>query len=385
MSDKHHILNRTTQLLGKLFPVLLVFTPIISHAATIDQSTSVPQDFSSESEYIINKNVTISSLDNVAAVTVSGMDVTSVTNNGKITAKADGLDINTNAQRVVINNEEGATISSTTANAVNIQSMQGELNNHGSIIGFENGIYIDEESSAVNISNSATGLIEGKTGMLVNIGTPINNEGSIKGTQNDGIALSDGNSKIINSGIIDGYQNGINVMGSSKIEIINTGSIGGGSTAILFASNKHNTLTLNTGSSLSGDVISTLSKGNILRLVGTGAEDSNFIGLNEGDGFASLAMDGEDWTLTGDVDIIGTGDSLQVNSGNLTLAGTVANAGNTLVAENAALQLGNGESVANLSGGLTNNGLVIFNQGDNFTFTTNMTGSGSVEKGIRIR
>lgn len=94
-------------------------------------------------------------------------------------------------------------------------------------------------------------------------------------------------------------------------------------------------------------------------------------------------MDGEDWTLTGDVDIIGTGDSLQVNSGNLTLAGTVANAGNTLVAENAALQLGNGESVANLSGGLTNNGSVIFNQGDNFTFTTN-TLEKSVLRSVRL-
>ena len=112
MSDKHHILNRTTQLLGKLFPVLLVFTPIISHAATIDQSTSVPQDFSSESEYIINKNVTISSLDNVAAVTVSGMDVTSVTNNGKITAKADGLDINTKegANKQVISSQADSLI-----------------------------------------------------------------------------------------------------------------------------------------------------------------------------------------------------------------------------------------------------------------------------------
>ncbi len=91
-------------------------------------------------------------------------------------------------------------------------------------------------------------------------------------------------------------------------------------------------------------------------------------------------MNGEDWALTGNVDIIGAGDSLQVNSGNLTLAGTVSNAGNTLVANEATLQLGNGEGMASLSGGLTNNGTVIFNQGVNFTFSTDMTGSGNVEK-----
>lgn len=73
-------------------------------------------------------------------------------------------------------------------------------------------------------------------------------------------------------------------------------------------------------------------------------------------------MNGEDWALTGNVDIIGAGDSLQVNSGNLTTAGTVSNAGNTLVANEATLQLGNGEGMASLSGGLTNNGTVIFNQ-----------------------
>lgn len=54
-------------------------------------------------------------------------------------------------------------------------------------------------------------------------------------------------------------------------------------------------------------------------------------------------MEGESWTLTGDLDVIGSGDSLQVNSGDLTLAGTVSNSGNTLVTKDASLQLGNGQ------------------------------------------
>lgn len=380
MSNIRIELNRTTRMLGRLFPAILAFTPAITSAGIIEQSTSVPQDFSAETEYVINKDVTISSSSNKAAVSVSGIDVTSVTNKGNISGAANGLDINTGAQRVIITNETGATISSTEANAVNIESMQGNLINEGNIKGVQTGIFISENSSTVNITNTATGKVEGNTGLSTEVATAINNEGTFNGLEGDGIALKNGNSKISNSGTITGSQNGIYVSGNAKVDITNSGSLGGGNAAVFFASDKNNTLVLNTGSSLSGDVISTVSKGNTLTLVGTGTEDSNFIGLNEGDGFASVKMNGEDWTLTGNVDIIGAGDSLQVNSGNLTLAGTVSNAGNTLVANEATLQLGNGEGMASLSGGLTNNGTVIFNQGGNFTFSTDMTGSGNVEK-----
>ena len=380
MKVKRLELNRTTQLLGRLFPALLVFTPIISSAGTIDQSTSAPQDFSADTEYVINKDITVSSSGDLAAVSASGFKVSSITNNGNISGTSNGLDINTSAQPLDINNNAGATISSATKNAVNIVTMQGSLTNKGNITGFEKGIFVNEDSSAISISNTETGIIKGNTGLATDAGIVIDNNGSIIGTSEDGIKLSGGGTKIINTGTIQGDQNGINVTDTAKADIINNGSIGGGKTAIMFASNKNNTLTLNTGSNLSGDVISTLSTGNTLTLVGTGTEDSNFIGLNEGDGFASVKMNGEDWTLTGNVDIIGAGDSLQVNSGNLTLAGTVSNAGNTLVANEATLQLGNGEGMASLSGGLTNNGTVIFYQGGNFTFSTDMTGSGNVEK-----
>ncbi len=96
--------------------------------------------------------------------------------------------------------------------------------------------------------------------------------------------------------------------------------------------------------------------------------------------FASVKMNGENWTLTGNPDIIGSGDSLRVNSGQLTLAGAVANSGNTLVAEAATLQLGNGQKTATLTGSMTNNGTVIFNQGSDSTFATSIIGSGNVEK-----
>ena len=313
-------------------------------------------------------------------MSVNGIDVSNVENMGNISGYGNGLDISTGAQRLVVNNEEGATISSTSATGVNIDTMQGDLINKGNITAAENGVFVSKNSSAVSISNTATGLIKGKSGLNAEVGVAIHNAGTIKGTEVDGITLSDGNIKLTNTGTVEGLQHGINVTNTAKVDIINSGSIGGGNTAISFASNKNNTLVLNTGSSLNGDVISTGSTGNSLTLVGAGIEDSNFVGLNKGDGFASVKMEGESWTLTGDLDVIGSGDSLQVNSGDLTLAGTVSNSGNTLVTKDASLQLGNGQKTASLSGGLKNNGTVIFNQGNNSTFATDMTGSGKVEK-----
>ncbi|HCC8069856.1 TPA: autotransporter outer membrane beta-barrel domain-containing protein [Klebsiella aerogenes] len=380
MSNKHFELNRTTKTLARIFPTLLMVTPIVVSAATIDQSTSVPQDFSADTEYVINRVVTVSSTENTPAVSVSGMNVKKITNDGNISGMGIGLNINIDGQSVEINNNENAIISSETDNAVNMQSMAGTFNNSGIITGANNGIFISEESSAISITNTDTGVITGKNGLSSQIAVGLDNSGAITGTAGDGIALSDGNSKINNSGTVQGSENGINVVNSAKADIINSGLLGGGGTAVMFASSKHNSLVLNTGSSLIGDVISTGSTGNTLSLVGSGTEDSNFVGLHDGDGFASVKMNGEAWTLTGNLDIIGSGDSLQVNSGQLTLAGAVANSGNTLVAEAATLQLGNGQKTATLTGSMTNNGTVIFNQGSDSTFATSIIGSGNVEK-----
>ncbi|PLC35911.1 autotransporter outer membrane beta-barrel domain-containing protein [Klebsiella aerogenes] len=355
-------------------------TPIVVSAGTIDQSTSVPQDFSADTEYVISRDVTVSSAESTPAVSVSGMNVKKITNEGNIAGTGIGLDINIEGQSVEINNNENAIISSATDNAVNVQSMAGAINNSGIITGANNGIFVSEESSAISITNTDTGVITGKNGLSSQIGVGLDNSGAITGTAGDGVALSDGNSKISNSGTVQGSQNGINVVDSAKADIINSGLLGGDGAAVMFASSKNNSLVLNTGSSLIGDVISTGSTGNTLSLVGSGTEDSNFVGLNDGDGFASVKMNGEAWTLTGNLDIIGSGDSLQVNSGQLTLAGAVANSGNTLVAEAATLQLGNGQKTATLTGSMTNNGTVIFNQGSDSTFATSIIGSGNVEK-----
>lgn len=380
MSKKYFELNRTTKTLGNIFPALLIFTPILASAGTIDQSTSVPQEFRDDAEYIINKDVTISSSGSTPAVNASGINITTLTNQGNISGTENGLQVNTGAQKVTIDNEAGATISSMTANALNVESMRGDIINKGSIIGRQIGVFIGENSSTINVENTTTGIIKGNTGLTAKVGIAIDNAGTISGVNGDGVALNDGNTKISNSGNIQGSQYGINITGNAKVDITNSGMLSGQNAAVMFASNKNNTLVLDTGSSLTGDVISTVSTGNTLTFVGTGTEDSNFVGLNEGDGFASVKMNGESWALSGDLDIIGSGDALQVNSGNLILSGDVANSGNTLVAQNATLQLGNGQDTATLSGGLTNNGTLIFNQGSDFTYTTDITGSGNIEK-----
>ena len=380
MSNKSFELNRTTKTLAKLFPALLVLTPMIAVAGSIDQSTSVPQEFSSDAQYIIGKDVTITSVDTTPAVAVTGSNVTEATNQGNLSGREDALNVNTGAQRVVVNNVAGASVSSTTGSAVHVVSMLGDFNNSGSVTGAEKGILVSNRSSAININNSKTGSIKGQTGISSAVGIGVNNAGTITATNGDGIFLTNGNTKITNAGEIKASANGINVTDSARTDITNVGKIDGDATAIFFGSDKENTLTLKTGSILNGDVITTVSKSNTLELNGTGSEDSNFIGLNDGDGFASVTMAGENWVMTGDIDVIGSGDAIKVNTGSLTLGGDVTNSGNTLVAKNATLQLGTGKGKATLTGGLTNNGTVIFNQGENFTFATGITGTGSVEK-----
>ena len=100
MSNKHFRLNKTTKTLGSLFPALLLFTPAVAFASTIDQSTSIPQNFSTDAEYVINKDVTITSSGNEAAVSVNGIDVSNVENMGNISGYGNGLDISTGAQRL---------------------------------------------------------------------------------------------------------------------------------------------------------------------------------------------------------------------------------------------------------------------------------------------
>ena len=381
MKNKSPQLNSITTSLGKIFPALFVFTPLIVNAGTIEESTSEAQIFSSDTTYTINDNVIISPATTAPSVTLENSVVTNVENRGTITGAGDGLLISTGGQNLLVDNNQGATIESTAANAITVEEMAGNITNAGKVIGAEYGIQVGENISGIIITNNTSGHIEGKTAITANEGITLENDGVVKGNQGNSIEfLSTGGSSLTNSGTIEGNTNGVLVADKTKVNIINTGVIKGSGSAITFSSDKKNTLTLNTNSQLVGDVISTVSSSNTLTLLGNGSEDSNFIGLNDGDGFASLTMSGTAWDLTGNVDIIGTDDSLKVDTGKLTLAGTVNNAGNTLISDGATLQLGNGEKTGALSGTLTNNGTLVFNQAADSTFATAITGTGNVTK-----
>lgn len=386
MKSKAPQLNKTTKSLKSLFPALsalIVFTPLmVSAETTISGSTNEPQIFSTDTAYIISEGISISSTTTAPAVTVSDGVVLNVTNSGQVTGTGDGMMIATGSQTLEVNNRENALIRSTGANGITVVNMGGELNNAGRISGAENGIKILEDSSNVNIANTTTGTIEGKTALSADASIILNNAGTFKGSMGNGVEFNNaGRSTLNNNGTIEGASDGVIVSGNHRLLLSNNGLIKGSENAVTFASNQTNTLTLGQGSVLDGDVISTNSKTNTITLRDGGSEDSNFRGLNAGDGFASLNMNGTDWALTGDVDVIGTGNSIKVNTGKLTLAGDVKNeVGNTLISNVGTLQLGDGVNTGSLTGTVTNNGTFIFNQGSDSTFASDITGSGSVEK-----
>ncbi|WP_105647457.1 autotransporter family protein [Cronobacter dublinensis] len=212
------------------------------------------------------------------------------------------------------------------------------------------------------------------------------NNGTIKNDFGNAVQVEiDGQSSSMftlqNNGTINSLNTGISVIDAKDVTIINTGTISGGDYAISFESGGNNALVLKAGSDLQGDVITKGSANNTITLNDSGSEDSNFIGADKGDGFKSLTMDGSEWTLTGDIDLTGQGDSLIVKTGKLTLGGKVTNTGASLIDADATLQVGTGSGDnAALQGNVTNNGTLVFNQAADYTFAGDISGSGNLVK-----
>ncbi|WP_336282892.1 autotransporter outer membrane beta-barrel domain-containing protein [Cronobacter dublinensis] len=212
------------------------------------------------------------------------------------------------------------------------------------------------------------------------------NNGTIKNDFGNAVQVEiDGQSSSMftlqNNGTINSLNTGISVIDAKDVTIINTGTISGGDYAISFESGGNNALVLKAGSDLQGDVITKGSANNTITLNDNGSEDSNFIGAEAGEGFKSLTMDGSEWTLTGDIDLTGQGDSLIVKTGKLTLGGEVTNTGASLIDADATLQVGTGSGDnASLQGNVTNNGTLVFNQAADYTFAGDISGSGNLVK-----
>lgn len=231
-----------------------------------------------------------------------------------------------------------------------------------------------------SLTTDPAALVKGKSvESIINNGTIKNENGGavlidISGQTSDMMTLE-------NKGAVNSTGTAIDVINGSNITLVNTGTISGNDYAISFENDGNNALVLKAGSSLGGDVITTGSANTTITLNDSGNEDSNFTGANEGDGFKSLTMDGSDWTLTGNVDLTGEGDSLIVKTGNLTLGGDVKNSGATLINDAASLQIGTGTGDnASLEGNVTNNGTLIFNQAADYIFAGDISGTGNLVK-----
>ncbi|EPN1931477.1 autotransporter outer membrane beta-barrel domain-containing protein [Cronobacter dublinensis] len=216
--------------------------------------------------------------------------------------------------------------------------------------------------------------------------TSIINNGTIKNDNGNAMVIdissqSSAMMTLENKGDITSTGTAIDVLNGDNVTIINTGTIAGGDYAISFESGGNNALVLKAGSDLQGDVITKGSANNTITLNDSSSEDSNFIGADKGDGFKSLTMDGSEWTLTGDIDLTGQGDSLIVKTGKLTLGGEVTNTGASLIDADATLQVGTGSGDnASLQGNVTNNGTLVFNQAADYTFAGDISGSGNLVK-----
>lgn len=231
---------------------------------------------------------------------------------------------------------------------------------------------------------------EGKAGIIA-LGDDIEsivNNGTVKGNSASAleINITDQTSSMVtleNKGNISSNTTGIEVINDKNLTIINTGTISGGTSAISFTGNGSNALILKEGSNLEGDVTSATSTNNTITLNESGTEEANFIGVTKGqDGFKSLTMDGDKWTLTGNVDLIGSAaDSLYVKTGALTLGGDVTNKGGSLIDSGASLQLGTGSGKnASLEGDIENNGTLIVNQAADYSWNNDISGTGSLIK-----
>ena len=88
-------------------------------------------------------------------------------------------------------------------------------------------------------------------------------------------------------------------MSNGLVTVRNAGTLTSGAGFAVRFDATNNVLILETGSVLNGDALSATATGNTVRLRGTGSEDSNFIGAAAGNGFQSLVMEGNSWTLSG--------------------------------------------------------------------------------------
>ncbi|EAX9630569.1 AIDA autotransporter-like protein ShdA, partial [Salmonella enterica] len=339
------------------------------------------------------------------AVAINGNGNT-ITNQGKMTGVSDGLLISGNNNIVTtsggeISGKNGIRVSKGSGNQITAKSgskitttstgisisygihyysgTSGTITNTGTITTTGKGAgdaSVYAHGGAVTINNSGT-MDSSVFGVYVTTGHTLNNLAGGSITANTAVQLNGNNNTLANAGAILGDTNGVTINGSGNT-LTSQGKITGGTNAILINSgSKNNTLTLNTGTEISGSITddnNSASANNNLILDGEGTLGSSISGLN------SVTSSG-DWTLSGaTMNLSGTTNSaLWVKSGTLILNGAMTAKGAT-VDSGTTLQIGNGGTLGAFNGDIVDNGTLTFNRSDAAAYGSVISGSGNVVK-----
>ncbi|EAB8933702.1 autotransporter outer membrane beta-barrel domain-containing protein [Salmonella enterica] len=296
-----------------------------------------------------------------------------------IVAKDNGILINSGANNVT---NGGSITAIGSSNSYGIQynsGASGTITNTGTITTTGKGAgdaSVYAHGGAVTINNSGT-MDSSVFGVYVTTGHTLNNLAGGSITANTAVQLNGNNNTLANAGAILGDTNGVTISGSGNT-LTSQGKITGGTNAILINSgSKNNTLTLNTGTEISGSITddnNSASANNNLILDGEGTLGSSISGLN------SVTSSG-DWTLSGaTMNLSGTTNSaLWVKSGTLILNGAMTAKGAT-VDSGTTLQIGNGGTLGAFNGDIVDNGTLTFNRSDAAAYGSVISGSGNVVK-----
>ena len=212
----------------------------------------------------------------------------------------------------------------------------GNLQNDGVVIGNKYGVFLSAGGSVTNGAGDASAKISGvgsvgvsgtSFGIFAGNSATVTNYGTIDGgpaAGSEGAELDQGGNVTNNSGgTIRGTGFGLVFTGNSAATVTNAGAISGTMASVEFFGTGANTLTLQTGSTLTGDAKGSIAGGatNALVLQGKGTANNNFDNFNTLDVQANAS-----WTLGGD----STFGATTVSSGTLVVAGNLSSGPATL-------------------------------------------------------
>ncbi|ENF1486558.1 autotransporter-associated beta strand repeat-containing protein [Salmonella enterica] len=309
----------------------------------------------------------------------SGNNQITTESGSAIVAKDNGILINSGANNVTNGGSITATGSSISYGIHYYSGTSGTITNTGTITTTGKGAgdaSVYAHGGAVTINNSGT-MDSSVFGVYVTTGHTLNNLAGGSITANTAVQFHGNNNTLANAGAILGDTNGVTINGSGNT-LTSQGKITGGINAILINSgSKNNTLTLNTGTEISGSITddnNSASANNNLILDGEGTLGSSISGLN------SVTSSG-DWTLSGaTMNLSGTTNSaLWVKSGTLIVNGAMTAKGAT-VDSGTTLQIGNSGTLGAFNGDIVDNGTLTFNRSDAAAYGSVISGSGNVVK-----